>query len=250
MYRHNNTTDLKYPSFASPFIHVLDKEAFHCIYRICTIPKAQAFLTSEDSQNNSFSVVSTLFPFLSNSSATTTTIWLTTRRSGNLGVRPRSPSYRSFTLAMSIKILPFSLLQIHWSPQNYLPNPLLTIWSSSSNTNQKLSALTSSLLILLAVPKKRYTPHLQSHIKSSPNSVSFPQKLRHSSHPNRPSHRSPSPPVLHKFGTIAIHHYPPPPPKYLKHTKQGRKQPCTPCSSDGRRKTRRLIQFDLNPKLV
>jgi hypothetical protein len=33
------------------------------------------------------------------------------------GIRPRSPSYRSFTIAMSIKIQPFYPLQIHRCPQ-------------------------------------------------------------------------------------------------------------------------------------
>ncbi len=43
------------------------------------------------------------------------------------GIRPRSPSYRSFTIAMSIKILTFYALQIHRSHQNYPPNLLLTV---------------------------------------------------------------------------------------------------------------------------
>jgi hypothetical protein len=74
MYRHNNTTNLKHPSSSSPLTQVSNKETFHWIYKICTIPKAQALGTSEDSQNNNFSAVPTLFLFLSNSFATTATI--------------------------------------------------------------------------------------------------------------------------------------------------------------------------------
>jgi hypothetical protein len=80
-------------------------------------------------------------------------------------------------------------------------------------------------LKLLAVAKIcLHSPH--SHTKVFPkNPLASLRSLSisHSSRPNRPCHRSPSSLVLHKFDTIAIHHYPPPPPKYLKHTKLGSK---------------------------
>ncbi len=126
MYRHNNTTNLKHPSSSSPFTQVSNKETFHCIYKICIIPKAQALRTSEDSQNNSFSVVPTLFLFLSNSSVATATIWLTTRRSRNSGVQPKSPSHRALHhrhVHPTTKLLQFQLLQIHTSPKIILLIP-------------------------------------------------------------------------------------------------------------------------------
>ncbi len=126
MYRHNNVTDLKYPSSALPFIQVWDKKLSIAFTEYVQSRKHKLSWHQKTSQNNSFNVVMIFFPFLSNSSAATATTWLTTRRSGNSGVQPRSPSYRSFTLTMSIKILPFYLLQIHRSPQNYPHNPPLT----------------------------------------------------------------------------------------------------------------------------
>ncbi len=147
MYRHNSTTNLKYPSSSSPLIQVSNKENFHYIYRICTIPKAQAFLTSKDSQNNSFSAVPSLFLFLSNSSATTVTIWLTTRHSGNLSVQPKSPSYGASHhcyVCPNTKLLHFQLLLLFFPSSLLVP---LQHWSTpffkTSHTPLDLQSLSS-----------------------------------------------------------------------------------------------------------
>ncbi len=64
--RHNNTTDLRYSSSASP-IHTCIRQRNFLItftYYVQSL-KAQVFLTSKGSQNNSSSAVLTFFPFLS-----------------------------------------------------------------------------------------------------------------------------------------------------------------------------------------
>jgi hypothetical protein len=66
-------------------------------------------------------------------------------------------------------------------------------------------------------------------------------------HSIRPRSRSPSPPVLQKFGAITLHHHPPP---FLQvprtHPSKRRKNDyCTPCSSDERRK--KISQYPTKP---
>ncbi len=64
--KHNNTTDLRYSSSASPIHTCIRQRNFLIAFtHYVQSPKAQAFLTSEGSQNNSSSAVLTFFPFLS-----------------------------------------------------------------------------------------------------------------------------------------------------------------------------------------
>ncbi len=73
--RHNNTTDLKHSSSASP-IHTCIRQRNFLIASIEYVqsPKAQAFLTSKGSQNHGSSAIPTFFPSLSSSSAAAATI--------------------------------------------------------------------------------------------------------------------------------------------------------------------------------
>ncbi len=66
IYRHNNTTNLKHSSSASPIHTCIRQRNFLIAFTdYVQSPKAQAFLTLEGSQNHGSSAVQAFFPFLS-----------------------------------------------------------------------------------------------------------------------------------------------------------------------------------------
>jgi hypothetical protein len=163
-----------------------NRKHFHIALHIIYTPKAQALFldkftklqTFQSSSNLSLSLSLSLSKFLQQRLDYN---YQAQRRKSS--IRPRSPSYRSFTLDMSIKIMPFYPLQIHRSLQNYPPNLLLIVWSSSSNTQNCLLFVLrtrSHIRILPSVflaPPQIAPPTSVGFLQKSPNSIVIPSDL-------------------------------------------------------------------------
>ncbi len=159
---------LRTPSPAFLHSHAqIPVESIHVTLQIIYTPKAQALFLDKFTKLQTFQSSANLSLSLSKFLQQTT--WLELPGvAEKVGIRPRSPSYRSFTIAMSIKILPFYLLRIHRSPQ-------------------KLSSSLSDLLLLTPTKPVYSSPKTHSHIRimpqssrhlsnRSPTSVGFLQK--------------------------------------------------------------------------